>query len=100
MALIEGIGDEVLQFFLFLLLLLIAVFAWWSTKIAERPITIFVIERRQRFNNTLPPEVDRPTTDAEEKRDDAGTSESAEAVPNTVETVSGNTELSHDLNFK
>lgn len=91
MALIEGIGDEVLQFFLVLFLLLIAVFAWWSTKISERPITVLVFERRQR-RITLrqrQPAVDSPTTDAEDKpEEDAGTSE--EAAENVVETATGN----------
>lgn len=48
MTLIEGIGDEVIHFFILLAIVLIAVIAWWSTNISERPLmrTVLILERR------------------------------------------------------
>uniref|UniRef100_A0A0A9YWL6 Transmembrane and ubiquitin-like domain-containing protein 1 n=1 Tax=Lygus hesperus TaxID=30085 RepID=A0A0A9YWL6_LYGHE len=52
MTLIEGIGDEVTQFFGFLILLLLGLFAWWSTGISELPPirTVLIFESRAQSN--------------------------------------------------
>lgn len=46
----EGVGDEVTQFFLALVLVLLALAAWWSTQIADTPLvrTVLILERRTR----------------------------------------------------
>lgn len=48
MTLIEGVGDEVIHFFLLLAIVLIVLIAWWSTNLSERPLirTVFIVERR------------------------------------------------------
>jgi hypothetical protein len=50
MTLVEGVGDEVTQFFIALLLVLLALAAWWSTQIADTPLvrTVLILERRTR----------------------------------------------------
>lgn len=48
MTIIEGVGDEVIHFFILLLVIFIALVAWWSTNISERPLirTVLILERR------------------------------------------------------
>lgn len=50
MSLVEGVGDEVTQFFIALLIVGLALLAWWSTNISETPSlvrTVLVLERRR-----------------------------------------------------
>lgn len=46
----EGVGDEVTQFLLVLLVVLLGLAAWWSTRIADTPLvrTVLILERRTR----------------------------------------------------
>lgn len=48
MTIIEGVGDEVIHFFVLLIIVFIALVAWWSTNISERPLirTVLILERR------------------------------------------------------
>lgn len=51
MSVIEGIGDEVVQFFSVVLVVVLAVAAWWSTSIRESNHsirTVLILERRSR----------------------------------------------------
>lgn len=54
MTLIEGVGDEVLQFLGILLVVLLGVVAWWSTGIRDLPQirTILILERRTQNTST------------------------------------------------
>lgn len=54
MSMIEGIGDEVLQFFTVVIIVVIALLAWWSTNITEGPLirTVLILERRSRGTTT------------------------------------------------
>ncbi|XP_049842503.1 transmembrane and ubiquitin-like domain-containing protein 1 isoform X2 [Schistocerca gregaria] len=55
MPLIEGVGDEVIQFFSVLIAVIVAVVAWRSTGISDRPIfrTVLILERRSRLRQAL-----------------------------------------------
>lgn len=55
MTIIEGVGDEVIHFFLALIGLIVAVVAWRSTGISDRPIfrTVLILERRSRLRRAL-----------------------------------------------
>jgi hypothetical protein len=50
MTLIEGVGDEVTQFFALVVVILVGLIAWWSTRIADQPLirTVLILERRTR----------------------------------------------------
>jgi hypothetical protein len=50
MTLIEGVGDEVTQFFVLVIVVLVALIAWWSTGITDQPLirTVLILERRTR----------------------------------------------------
>lgn len=51
MALVEGFGDEVIQFFGILFIVLLIVLLWMSTQVAEMQIfrgAVFILERRTR----------------------------------------------------
>lgn len=50
MTLIEGVGDEVTQFFALVVVVLVGLIAWWSTRIADQPLirTVLILERRSR----------------------------------------------------
>lgn len=51
MALIEGFGDEVIQFFGILFVVVLIVLLWMSTQVAEMQIfrgAVFILERRTR----------------------------------------------------
>ncbi|GAB6032057.1 hypothetical protein CHUAL_010424 [Chamberlinius hualienensis] len=55
MALVEGVGDEVLYVIGGTLILLILLFAWYSTFVSDQPIfraSVFVIERRRTNHNS------------------------------------------------
>jgi hypothetical protein len=49
MSLVEGVGDEVTQFFIALIIVGLSLLAWWSTNISETPLvrTVLVLERRR-----------------------------------------------------
>ena len=48
-------GDEVINFFILIVAILIGIIAWWSTDISERPLmrTVLILERRT-ARHTLP----------------------------------------------
>lgn len=48
MSYVEGVGDEVIQFFGIVLVILLATLAWWSTNIRDLPQirTVLIVERR------------------------------------------------------
>lgn len=51
MALVEGFGDEVIQFFGVLFVVVLIVLLWMSTQVAEMQIfrgAVFILERRTR----------------------------------------------------
>jgi len=51
MALVEGFGDEVIQFFGILFVVVLIVLLWMSTQVAEMQIfrgAVFILERRTR----------------------------------------------------
>ncbi|XP_037090360.1 transmembrane and ubiquitin-like domain-containing protein 1 [Pollicipes pollicipes] len=48
MTLIEGVGDEVTLFFVLVVLAAVACLAWWTTRVAERPLRIQTIIVGQR----------------------------------------------------
>lgn len=51
MALVEGFGDEVIQFFGVLFIVVLIVLLWMSTQVAELQIfrgAVFILERRTR----------------------------------------------------
>ncbi|CAB3367026.1 Hypothetical predicted protein [Cloeon dipterum] len=49
MSLVEGVGDEVTHFFIALIVVGLALIAWWSTNISDTPLvrTVLVLERRR-----------------------------------------------------
>lgn len=54
MALVEGFGDEVIQFFGVLFVIVLIVLLWMSTQVVERQIfrgAVFILERRTRRRN-------------------------------------------------
>lgn len=60
MTLIEGIGDEVTEFFVLVIIVLVGLIAWWSTSIADQPLirTVLILERRTRHRVAVdPPQV-------------------------------------------
>jgi hypothetical protein len=52
MTLIEGVGDEVTHFFALVIVVLVGLIAWWSTRIADQPLirTVLILERRTRHH--------------------------------------------------
>lgn len=66
MSLVEGIGDEIIQFFGLLLVILLGVIAWCSTRISELPHirTILIVERRTQS------ETNQPNSNAERSTND------------------------------
>ena len=64
MTLIEGIGDEVTQFFVLVVIVLIGLIAWRSTSIADQPLirTVLILERRTRHRVAVDPPPVQPTT--------------------------------------
>jgi len=51
MALVEGFGDEVIQFFGILFVVVLIILLWMSTQVAEMQIfrgAVFILERRTR----------------------------------------------------
>lgn len=83
MPVIEGIGDEVVQFFSVVLVIVVAVAAWWSTSIRESHHnirTVLILERRSRNRtsgeSTQPPAIVTDTDNAI----DTGQQDSADGV--------------------
>ncbi|KAF0300106.1 Transmembrane and ubiquitin-like domain-containing protein 1 [Amphibalanus amphitrite] len=62
MTLIEGVGDEVTLFFVLALLAVVACLAWWTTRVADRPLRIQTIIVGQRVIHV--DESGEPTTAA------------------------------------
>lgn len=66
MALVEGFGDEVIQFFGILFIIVLIILLWMSTQVVEMQIfrgAVFILERRtrRRHNIVLPPRVSQGT---------------------------------------
>lgn len=64
MALIEGFGDEVIQFFGVLFTVVLIVLLWMSTQVVEMQIfrgAVFILERRTRRRHNDIPLVQRMT---------------------------------------
>lgn len=60
MALVEGFGDEVIQFFGVLFVVVLIVLLWMSTRVAEMQIirgAVFILERRTRRRHHDTPRV-------------------------------------------
>jgi hypothetical protein len=66
MSLIEGVGDEVIQFFMLVIVVLVALIAWWSTSIADQPLirTVLILERRTRHRVAADTAALPPTTNS------------------------------------
>jgi hypothetical protein len=64
MTLIEGVGDEVTQFFVLVVVVLVGLIAWWSTRIADQPLirTVLILERRTRHRVSVEQPAIPPTT--------------------------------------
>ena len=64
MTLIEGVGDEVTHFFLFVILVVIGLIAWWSTNTANQPLirTVLILERRTRHRVAATEPASTPST--------------------------------------
>ncbi|XP_067014604.2 transmembrane and ubiquitin-like domain-containing protein 1 [Anabrus simplex] len=64
MPLIEGVGDEVVQFFAVVLILLVGIVAWLSTGLSDRQIirTVLILERRSRHRVLSDAPVSQPST--------------------------------------
>lgn len=74
MTLIEGIGDEVTQFFLLGIVVFIGLIAWWSTSIADQPLirTVLILERRTRHRVAVDPSPVPPTSSSVDNSIDTG----------------------------
>lgn len=75
MTLIEGVGDEVTQFFVLVVVALIGIIAWWSTSIADQPLirTVLILERRTRHRVPVePPSTPATTTSSVDNSIDTG----------------------------
>lgn len=94
MSLIEGIGDEVLHFFIIVFLLVVAAIAWWSTRISERPLirTVLILERQQprQVSGQAVPTPSAPTRDEADKPEEAESSEIPAEVIETQPQQDGN----------
>ncbi|XP_075230460.1 uncharacterized protein LOC142329669 [Lycorma delicatula] len=88
MSMVEGIGDEVIQFFAVIIIIFLALIAWWSTNISDGPLirTVLILERRTRgraSNDSNPqPSV---TLSTDENSIDTGQGDPA-AIQELVET--------------
>lgn len=89
MPVIEGIGDEVVQFFSVVLVVVLAVAAWWSTSIRESSHsirTVLILERRSR--NRINAESAQPpaTVTDSDNAIDTGQQDSSDGVETEVLT--------------
>lgn len=93
MAMVAGIGDEVIHFFAVVLVVLLAVLAWWSTSITEGPLirTVLILERRTRNRTTVETVQAQPSVSESENGIDTGQEDNGE---DSVETET--LELSED----
>lgn len=82
MSLIEGVGDEVIQFFIVILIICIAFIAWRSTGISDRQIfrTVLILERRSRLRSEQP-----TTANSSVESNDTGQSEVVVAAEENIE---------------
>uniref|UniRef100_A0A1B6E715 Ubiquitin-like domain-containing protein n=3 Tax=Clastoptera arizonana TaxID=38151 RepID=A0A1B6E715_9HEMI len=85
MSMIEGIGDEVIQFFSAVIVILVFLLAWWSTNIREGPLirTVLILERRSRNRTTAA--VASPQTSSTESENgiDTGQNDETEEIMDT-----------------
>lgn len=90
---VAGIGDEVIHFFAIVLIVLLAVLAWWSTSITEGPLirTVLILERRTRNRTTVETIQTQPSVSDSENGIDTGQEDNGEEGVET-ETL----ELSED----
>lgn len=97
MALIEGVGDEVIQVFVYFLLFLIGVVAWWSTRITERPLvrTVLILERRgnRQVAGEPPPTPAEPASSSEEKPTDEPTIDQAQTSTASLDATDRDPEI-------
>lgn len=90
---IEGVGDEVVHFFAVVLIIVLALLAWWSTSITEGPLirTVLILERRTRNRTTAETVQVQPSVSDSENGIDTGQEDNGE---DSVETET--LELSED----
>ncbi|GLG92648.1 Uncharacterized protein GBIM_00276 [Gryllus bimaculatus] len=85
MPIIEGVGDEVIQFFIVIMLILIGIIAWRSTGLSERQIirTVLILERRSRHQvlAELPTSTSTPSAAIENNIDTGQETSSSDEVP-------------------
>lgn len=85
MTIIEGVGDEVTHFFIFVVVLFIGIIAWRSTNIADRHLirtTVLILERRTQLLNRNPTPV---ITSRTERNIDTGQNNCNNAANNDSE---------------
>lgn len=95
MTLIEGIGDEVTQFFVLLVIVLIGLIAWRSTSIADQPLirTVLILERRTRHRVAVDPPPVQPTTSSTvDSSIDTGQLETSRSNNDNNEEMDGGTD--------
>lgn len=92
MTLIEGIGDEVTQFFMLVIIVLVGLIAWWSTSIADQPLirTVLILERRTRHRVAVdPPQVQPTTSSTVDNSIDTGQLESSRSSNENNQEIGG-----------
>lgn len=91
---IEGVGDEVVHFFAVVLIIILALLAWWSTSITEGPLirTVLILERRTRNRTTVETVQAQPSVSDSENGIDTGQEDNGEDGGVETETL----ELSED----
>ncbi|XP_071444736.1 transmembrane and ubiquitin-like domain-containing protein 1 [Hetaerina americana] len=86
MTLIEGIGDEVIQFFVVVFIVVVGLLAWWSTSIAEQPLVRAVLVLEMMTRQRL--ETNQATNTAGETSIDTGQNTSPNNLEEETENVS------------
>ncbi|XP_069675233.1 transmembrane and ubiquitin-like domain-containing protein 1 [Periplaneta americana] len=92
MTLIEGVGDEVTQFFVLVVVILVGIIAWWSTSIADQPLirTVLILERRTRHRVPVePPSAPATTTSSVDNSIDTGQLEPQNSADENQEIEDG-----------
>jgi hypothetical protein len=95
MTLIEGIGDEVTQFFMLVIIVLVGLIAWRSTSIADQPLirTVLILERRTRHRVAVdPPQVQPTTSSTVDNSIDTGQLESSRSSNENNQEIDGGTD--------
>lgn len=85
MSMIEGIGDEVVQFFSAVIIVGVALLAWWSTNITEGPLirTVLILERRSRNRTATEVVAPQPSVTENENGIDTGQDDVTEEILET-----------------